>query len=88
MSRVLVRSVLSTWILAATETFGQLSDPKITDGSPTDEGRNRGGGDDGSVSGEVQVIKRFEGVVRVSDLSVGDVISEITGTDQNLPGVK
>ena len=126
MSRFLVWFVLSTWILAATETLGQTDGSPLdtaldeqpsdvsgggtgntggtraivqTDGSPPDTsideqpsdvsggGTGNTGGSGGRrghncVSGEMQVLKRSKGVVRVSELSVGDVISGITGTDQ------
>ena len=96
MSRFLLWSVLSIWIITATKTFGQTANsPEETQFDERPTGVSGGGGSGGTgstgsggggghncVSGEMQVLKRSKGVVRVSELSVGDVISGITGTDQ------
>ncbi|XP_078374078.1 uncharacterized protein LOC144657599 [Oculina patagonica] len=91
MSRFLVWSVLSVWILAATKTFSQFSDTEMIDdgtgvtdgpGPGPDPTEPPGGGDDGCVAGDMEVKERWKGVVHVSELSVGDVISGITGAER------
>ena len=80
---------MCVFILASTKTLGQEvldpgidPDPDVGDGGGGD-GDGGGGDEDGScVSGGMQVDKQLKGVVRVSELSKGDIILGIMGAEQ------
>ena len=82
MARSLIYLLLGLWILAFTCNVKADDDDDEEDDEDDDEGNSTINVDIACVSGEMKVHEQTRGVVRVSELSEGDIIYGITGAER------